>query len=118
MRIGGALTLAVLLVLGLLGIGLSVCRDFMEPDGTAQMAGTAQDRDHCEKMCQLGQDESPALLEKVQPKFASDTVAIFSHLFTLPIKPHLHSIHENSRLDVPNNTPIGEVYLLNASFLI
>ena len=84
----------------------------------AQMAGAGQNPDHCKKMCQLGQDERPALLEKVQPKFSSDTVAIFVHLFRLPIQSHLHSIHESSRLDVHNKNPIGEVYLLNASFLI
>ena len=118
MRKAGALTLALLLVFGLLGIGLSVCRSFMDPDCMAQMAGAGQNPDHCKRMCQLGQDERPALLEKVQPKLSSDTVAIFVHQFTLPIQPQLHSFHEGSRLDVHNKNPIGEVYLLNASFLI
>tara|TARA_B100000809_G_C14954922_1_gene465225 strand:+ start:172 stop:537 length:366 start_codon:yes stop_codon:yes gene_type:complete len=118
MRIVGTLTLVLVLVVGLLGVGLSVCRSFMDLDCMAQMAGAGQDPDFCQKMCQLGQDESPALLEKAQPKLSPETVAIFVHQFTLPVQPVLHSIHEGSRLDVQNKNPIGEVYLLNASFLI
>ena len=118
MRTVGTLTLVLVLVAGLLGVGLSVCRSFMDPDCMAQMAGAGQNPDQCQKMCQLGQDENPALLEKVPPKLSSDTVAIFAHQLTLVMQPQLHSVHEGSRLDVHNKNPIGEVYLLNASFLI
>ena len=118
MRKVGSLTLVLVLVFGLLGVGLSVCRSFMDLDCMAQMAGAGQDPDFCQKMCQLGRDESLALLQKAQPKLSSDTVAIFVHQFTLPVQPHLYSIHEGSRLDVHNKNPIGEVYLLNVSFLI
>ena len=118
MRRVGTFTLALVLVVGLLGVGLSVCRSFMDPDCMAQMAGAGQNPDHCQMMCQLGQDESPALLEKAQPKLSSDTVAILAHQVTLPIQPQFHSIREGSELDVDNRNPIGKVYLLNASFLI
>ena len=118
MRRVGTLTLVLVLVVGLLGVGLSVCRSFMDPDCMAQMAGAGQNPDQCQMMCQLGQDENPALLEKAQPKLSSDTVAIFAHQFTLPIQPQLHTTHAGSRLEVDNKNPIGKVYLLNASFLI
>ncbi len=118
MRRVGSLTLVLVLVVGLLGVGLSVCRSFMDLDCMAQMAEAGQDPDFCQKMCQLGRDESPALLQKAQPKLSFDTVAIFVHQFTLPVQPHLYSIHEGSRLDVHNKNPIAEVYLLNVSFLI
>ncbi len=118
MRKAGTLTLVLLLVFGVVVVGLSACRGFMNAECMAQMAGTDQDLDQCKKMCQLGQDERPALLEKAQPKFSSDTVASLVHLFTLPEQLRLHSILEGSKLDVHNQPPRGEVYLLNAAFLI
>jgi len=114
----GSLALTLLLVLGLLGTGLSVCRSFMEPESMDQMAGTSQDMDHCKKMCQLGQDESPVVLGKEQPKVSSDTVALSVLPLVPPLSTYLHGIHETSRFEVHNTLPRGEVYLLNASFLI
>ncbi len=114
----GSLALTLLLVLGLLGTGLSVCRSFMDPDCMAQMAGTSQDMDHCKKMCQLGQDESPFVLEKAQPKVSSDITSVLVLPLVPPISTHLHWIHKTSRFEVPNTLPRGEVYLLNASLLI
>ena len=118
MRKAGTFALTLLLVFGLLGIGLSVCRSFMDPDCMAQMAGAGRNPDHCKKMCQLGQDESPALLEKAQPKLSIDTVAMVVHHFTLPAQPSLHATPEGSSLNIHHKNLIGEVYLLNASFLI
>ncbi len=114
----GSLALTLLLVLGLLGVGLSVCRGFMDPDCSAEMAGASQDMDHCEKMCQLGQDESPAVFEKAQPKVSFDTVAALVLPLVQPRSTHLHWIHKTSRFEVHNTLPKGEVYLLNASLLI
>ncbi len=114
----GSLTVTLLTVLGLLGIGLSVCRGFMDPDCSAEMAGASQDMDHCEKMCQLGQDESLVVLEKAQPKVASHTVAALVLPVVSPLSTYLHWTHETSRFDVHNTLPQGEVYLLNASLLI
>ncbi len=113
-----SLALTLLLVLGLLGIGLSVCRSFMDLDCMAQMAGTSEDMDHCKKMCQLGQDESPVVLEKAQPKVFSDTVAVSVLPLVPSVSTYLHRIHETARFEVHNTLPIGEVYLLNASLLI
>ncbi len=113
-----SLALTLLLVLGLLGSGLSVCRSFMDPDCMAQMAGTSQDMEHCKRMCQLGQDESPVVLEKAQPKVSSDTVAVSVLPLVPPLSTYLHWIHETARFEVHNTLPIGEVYLLNASLLI
>ncbi len=118
MRKVGSLALTLLLAFGLIGIGLSVCRSFMDMECAAQMAGASQDMDHCKKMCQLGQDESLAVFEKAQPKVASDTVAALILPFVPPISPHLDWIHETSRFEVHNKLPPGKVYLLNASFLI
>ena len=118
MRTVGILALTLLLVFGLLGLGLSVCRSFLDADCAAQMAGASQDTDHCQKMCQFGRDEFPAVLEKVPPEFSSGTPAILVQHLMLPLSPQLHLIHEASRLDFHNKLPIGEVYLLNASFLI
>ncbi len=114
----GSLALTLLLVLGLLGTGLSVCRSFMDPDCMTQMAGTSQDMDHCQKMCQLGQDESPFALEKAQPKVSSDITAVLVLPLVPPFNTHLHWTHKTSRFEVPNTPPRGEVYLLNASLLI
>ncbi len=118
MRKVGSLALTLSLAFGLIGIGLSVCRNFMDMECAAQMAGASQNMDHCKKMCQLGQDESLAVFEKAQPKVASDTVAALILPLVPPISPHLDWIHETSRLEVHNKLPIGKVYLLNASFLI
>ncbi len=118
MRKVGSLALTLLLAFGLIGIGLSVCRTFMDMECAAQMAGASQDMDHCKKMCQLGQDESLAVFEKAQPKVASDTVAALILPLVPPISPHLDWIHETSRFEVHNKLPPGKVYLLNASFLI
>ena len=84
----------------------------------AQMAGTPQDMDHCKKMCQLGQDESPVVLEKAQPKVFSDTVAVSILPLVPPLSIHLRCIYETARFEVHNTLPRGEVYLLNASLLI
>ena len=118
MRKVGSLALTLLLAFGLLGIGLSVCRNFMDMECAAQMAGASQNMDHCKKMCQLGRDESPAVFEKAQPKVASDTVAVLFLPFMPPIGTHLDWIHETSRLEVHNKHRMGKVYLLNTSFLI
>ncbi len=118
MRKFGSLALTLFLAFGLLGIGLSVCRNFMDMECASQIAGSSQDMDPCQKMCQLGQDQSPAVFEKAQPKFASDNIADL----VLPLVPllstPLHWIHETSRFEVHNTLPQGEVYLLNASLLI
>ena len=114
----GILALTVFMTFSLMGIGLSVCRDFMDPDCMARMSGTSQDMDHCKKMCQLGQDESPVVLGKEQPKVSSDTVALSVLPLVPPLSTYLHGIHETSRFEVHNTLPRGEVYLLNASFLI
>ena len=114
----GILALTVFMTFSLMGIGLSVCRSFMDPDCMTQMAGTSQDMDHCKKMCQLGQDESPVVLGKEQPKVSSDTVALSVLPLVPPLITYLHGIHETSRFEVHNTLPRGEVYLLNASFLI
>jgi len=114
----GILALTVFMTFSLMGIGLSVCRDFMDPDCMARMSGTSQDMDHCQKMCQLGQDESPFVLEKAQPQVSSDTVAVSVLPAVPPFSTHLHWIHKTSRFEVPNTLPRGEVYLLNASLLI
>ncbi len=118
MRKVGSLTLTLFLAFGLLGIGLSVCRNFMDLESAAQMAGASQNMDRCEKMCQLGRDQSPAVFEKAQPKVASNTVAALVLPLVPPLSTHLHWIHETSRFEVPNILPLGEVYLLNGSFLI
>ncbi len=118
MRKVGSFALTLLLAFGLIGIGLSVCRDFMDIECAAQMAGASQNMDHCKKMCQLGQDESLAVFEKAQPKVASDTVAALVLPLISPVSPHLHLIHETSRLEVHNKLAREEVYLLNASLLI
>ena len=118
MRRVGTLTLTLLLTFGLLGLGLSVCRNFMDMECAAQMAGASQKMDPCEKMCQLGQDESPAVFNKAQPKVSSNTVAVSVLPFISPVSPHLHLIHETSRLEVHNKLAREEVYLLNASLLI
>jgi hypothetical protein len=114
----GILALTVFMTFSLMGMGLSVCRDFMDPDCMTQMAGTSQDMDHCQKMCQLGQDESPFVLEKAQPKVSSDITSVLVLPLVPPISTHLHWIHKTSRFEVPNTLPRGEVYLLNASLLI
>jgi hypothetical protein len=114
----GILALTLLMTFSVLGIGLSVCRSFMDPDCMARMAGTSQDMDHCQKMCQLGQDESPFVLEKAQSKVSSDTVAVSVLPSVPPLSTRLHGIHETSRFEVHNTLPRGEVYLLNASLLI
>ncbi len=118
MRKVGSLALTLFLAFGLLGIGLSVCRNFMEPDCMDQMAGTSQDMDHCKKMCQLGQDESPVVLEKAQPKVSSDIIAVLVLPLVPPLSTHLHGIPKTSRFEVHNTLPRGEVYLLNSSLLI
>ena len=118
MRKVGSLALTLLLAFGLLGIGLSVCRNFMDMECAAQMAGASQEMDQCQKMCQLGQDESLVVLEKAQPKVASHTVAALVLPVVSPLSTHLHWTHETSRFDVHNTLPPGEVYLLNASLLI
>jgi hypothetical protein len=114
----GILALTVFMTFSLMGIGLSVCRSFMDPDCMARMSGTSQDMDHCKKMCQLGQDESPFVLEKAQQKVSSDTVAVSVLPVVPPLSTHLPWIHKTSRFEVPNTLPRGEVYLLNASLLI
>ena len=114
----GSFALTLLLAFGLIGIGLSVCRDFMDIECAAQMAGASQNMDHCKKMCQLGRDESLAVFEKAQPKVASDTVAALVLPLVPPIDTHLDWIHETARFEVYNTFPRGEVYLLNASLLI
>ena len=118
MHKAGTLILTLLMTFSLFGTALAVCRSFMDPDCMAQMAGTPQDMDHCKKMCQLGQDESPVVLEKAQQKVFSDTVAVSILPLVPPLSTHLHSIHEISRSAVHNTLPRGEVYLLNASLLI
>ncbi len=114
----GSLALTLFLAFGLLGIGLSVCRNFMDLECATEMAGASQNMDRCEKMCQLGQDQSPVVLEKAQPKVPSDTVAALVLPTVPPLSTHLHGIHETSRFEVHNTLPKGEVYLLNASLLI
>ena len=114
----GILALTVFMTFSLMGIGLSVCRDFMDPDCMARMSGTSQGMDHCKKMCQLGQDESPVVFEKAQQKVSSDTVAVSVLPAVPPLSTHLHWIHKTSRFEVPTTLPRGEVYLLNASLLI
>ncbi len=114
----GVLVLTLLMTVSLLGVGLSVCRSFMELDCMDQMAGTSQDMDHCKKMCQLGQDESPVVLEKAQPKVSSDTVALSVLPVVPPLSTHLDCIHETLRFEVHTTLPRGEVYLLNSSLLI
>ena len=118
MHKAGILALTLLMTFSLFGIGLAVCRGFMDPDCMAQMAGTSQDMGHCKKMCQLGQAESPVVLGKAQPKVSSDTVAVSVLPLVPPLSTHLHWIHETSRFEVHNTLPIREVYLLNASLLI
>ena len=118
MRKVGSLALTLFLAFGLLGIGLSVCRNFMDLECATEMAGASQNMDHCKKMCQLGRDESLAVFEKEQPKVASDTVAAVVLPLMPPISPYFHWIHETSRLEIHNKLPMGKVYLLNASFLI
>ncbi len=109
------LTLVLLLAFGLFGNGFSVCRGFDE----SEMAGACQDRDPCQDTCRFGQDESPAVLEKIQPEVFSDTVAVLVLHLMPPLSPHLHLLHETtSRFQVHSKLPIGEVYLQNASFLI
>ncbi len=118
MHKAGSFALTFLMTFSLLGIGLSVCRSFMDPDRMAQMAGTSQDMEHCKRMCQLGQDESPVVLEKAQPKVSSDILAVVVLPLVPPLSTHLHWIHKTSRFEAHNTLPRGEVYLLNASFLI
>jgi hypothetical protein len=118
MRQVETLTLVLLLAFGLFGVGFSVCRDFMDMD-ESKMAGACQDEDDCQKTCRFGQDESPAVFEKIQPQVFSDTVAVLVLHLMPPLSPHLHLLHETtSRLEVHSKLPIGEVYLQNASFLI
>ena len=114
MRQVETLTLVLLLVFGLFGNGFSVCRGFDE----SKIAGACQDRDPCQKTCRFGQDESPAVFEKVQPQVSSDTVAVLVLPLMPPLSPHLHLLHGASRLEVHSKLPTGEVYLRNASFLI
>lgn len=118
MRTVGILALTLFMTFSLLGIGLSVCRSFMDPDCMAQMAGTSRDMDRCQEMCQFGQDESPVILEKAQPKVSSDIIAVLILPLVPPLSTHLHWTHKTSRFEVPNTLPRGDVYLLNASLLI
>ncbi len=118
MHKAGTLILTLSMTFSLFGTGLAVCRSFMDPDCMAQMAGTPQDMDHCKKMCQLGQDESPMVLGKAQSKVSSDTVAVSVLPSVPPLTTRLHGIHETSKFEVHNTLPRGEVYLLNASLLI
>jgi hypothetical protein len=109
------LAFVLLLAVSLFGNGFSVCRDLDE----SEIAGACQDRDPCQETCQFGQDESPAVFEKIQPQVFSDTVAVLVLHLMPPLSPHLHLLHETtSRLEVHSKLPIGEVYLQNASFLI
>ncbi len=118
MRKAGSLVLALVLVCGLFGVGFSVCRDFMDMD-ESEIAGACQDRDPCQETCRFGQDESPAVFEKIQPQGFSDTVAVLVLPLLPPLSPHLHLLHETtSRRQVHSKLPISEVYLQNASFLI
>ena len=118
MRKAGSLVLTLLLAFALFGVGFSVCRDFMDMD-ESEIAGACQDRDPCQETCRFGQDESPAVFEKMQPQVFSDTVAVLVLHLMPPLSPHLHLLHEaTSRLEVHSKLPIGEVYLQNASFLI
>ncbi|MDA2934068.1 hypothetical protein MYX82_06965 [Acidobacteria bacterium AH-259-D05] len=118
MRKVGTFTLTVLLVFGLLGIGLSACRGFMDIECVTQMAGTSEGADHCKKMCQFGRDESPAVLEKAQPEFSSNTLAVLALDWVLLPNPDLLLNQTEARLEVYARLSKGEVYLLNASFLI
>ncbi len=118
MRKVGSLALTLLLAFGLLGIGLSVCRNFMDMECASQMAGASQDIDQCQKMCQLGQDQSPVVLEKAQPKISPDSLAVLILPEVPPLSTHLDGIRETSRFEVHNTLSQGEVYLLNASLLI
>ncbi len=117
MRKAGSLVLALVLVCGLFGVGFSVCRDFMDMD-ESEMAGACQDRDPCQETCRFGQDESPAVLEKVPPQTSSDTVAVLVLHLMPPLSLRLHLLYGASRLEVHSKLPAGEVYLQNASFLI
>ena len=118
MRKVGSLALTLFLAFGLLGFGLSVCRNFMDMECATEMAGASQNMDRCEKMCQLGQDQSPMVLDKAQPKVPSHTVAALALALVPPVSTPLHGIHETSRFEAHNTLPPGEVYLLNASLLI
>lgn len=114
----GSLALTLLLVLGLLGTGLSVCRSFMDPDCVTQLVGASQDPDQCRKMCQFGQDESLAVIEKAQSQSSFSTPIVLAEHVMLPRVPHVQLIHRTTKVEVDKTLPPGEVYLLNASFLI
>lgn len=113
--------LVLLLVFGMFGVGLSVCRDFMKMDESG-MAGPCRDRDHCQKACRSGLDEAPAVHERIQLQVSFNAAAVWVHHSIPPLSPRLHLLHDllhgASPLEVDGKISTGEVYLQNASFLI
>ena len=81
------------------------------------MAGCCVDDGFCRKMCQLGQTDYPGLLQKTSTDFQSTALPLLAHSASAPL-----SGSEQSRMPLSYERvgpfPPGDVYLLNAAFLI
>ena len=110
-------------------IAYTVCRSFMGSGSTTeclvQKARSATSCDKCQKMCEWGIEEVPAILGKTEPSLLGEnTAGDFSSsagFFSIPqsiLSSKLISTSILPRLEFFTPRSGVEVYLLNAVFLI
>ncbi len=109
-------SLVLLMLFGLIGLGSSACRELMASSADVQLTPTCHSEACC-MVCRLEQVDDPALPEKGSFELKSTPVAFLadnpnSRILTSP----------PSRNRLPHQPLVllfgGDVYLLNASFLI
>lgn len=117
MRRAVSLNLILFLLVGVSGLSFSVCRDFMARNPEIRMAASCADDGFCRKMCRLGQNDCPGLLQKTSSHSLGSVASLPADLTPPPLFPSEPS-HPSLSNEPVDPSPPGEVYLLNTSFLI
>ena len=112
------MTLIIFLAVGLVGVSFSVCRSFMSEMTKVRMVGSCCNDDvFCQMMCLLGQDDSPAIVQKAFLN-SWDALALFFFPEFPPQSIRAERQGRSAQLEIFVPGPRDEVYLLNSAFLI
>ena len=112
-----AVSVILFLASGVLGLSFSTCRSFMANTPQIRMASCCADDDFCNRMCLLGQDDYPALLQTARLEFQA-TLGPPLAASTSVASVAADQPRQQASLGLAEPGPAGDVYLFNSTFLI
>lgn len=118
MRAAGTLILGFLIAIGQLTVSYTVCRSFMAVEESCSAKAPASKSEGCRKMCELGQENCPVVLQTAKTEFSLDATKFLGAQKQLLLTSALYGKIEFPLLEIHARPSPVDVYLLNRTLLI